>query len=182
MKRTWTVLALLAATTSVAAAQDILPLTDEPESHYYDFWPGVWQQLTEGKVDRHGTVFRIERGPHRAAFEETWRMRIDDRTVLAARGFRAWDKTNKRWMYVWVSENGLFQVWEGRKVGDRWYIYKEFDIAGDRYLSRQGWFPVGKNELERVSEKSYDQGKTWQLRFRERYRKTSHHGRKSAAR
>jgi hypothetical protein len=166
-------LLILVGITSTGAAQDLKPLGEDPDAHYYDFWPGTWCSVEGGKIDRAGSVFRVQRGVHDASFEETWRQRIDARTVLRARAIRAWDKTAGRWMFVWVSENGLFQVWEGNKQGDRWYIYKEFDIDGERYLSRQGWFPVGPNEVERVSEKSSDQGKTWQLRFRQRYRKAN---------
>ena len=66
-------------------------------------------------------------------------------------------------MYVWVSENGLFQVWEGRKIGKDWYIVRPFDISGDKYLSRQAWIPNGPDRLIRVSERSNDEGRTWQF-------------------
>ena len=83
------------------------------------------------------------------------------------RAFRTWDKTAGRWMHVWVSANGLFQVWEGRRVGKDWYMFKEFEINGDRYLSRQGILRVDESRAVRISERSDDGGQTWTVRFRE---------------
>jgi hypothetical protein len=148
-------------------AQDTKPFVPEGEAKYYDFWEGTWHKVINDKADTTSTRFIVTRNIHGAAWYEEWRMPIDSATTLRATALRAWDKTNNRWMYTWVSDNGLYQVWEGRKINNDWYIYKNFDINGDKYLSRQGWIPVEKNKLMRISEKSYDDGKTWQLRFKE---------------
>ena len=102
---------------------------------------------------------------HPGALEETWG------GSMTARGYRAWDKTAGRWMHVWVSGNGLFQVWEGRRVGTDWYMFKEFDINGDRYLSRQAVLSRGADRAVRISERSDDGGKTWTLRFKQDLRR-----------
>jgi hypothetical protein len=158
--------------TCISLAQDVKPFTHNFESRYFDFWQGTWHRFINGKVDTAATWFKVRRDAHQLAFNETWRMVIDSTMTMRATAIRAWDKINIRWMYVWSSDNGLFQVWEGRKVGDDWYIYREFDINGDKYLSRQAWIPTGKNTLRRISQKSYDNGETWQLRFEEFYQKT----------
>jgi hypothetical protein len=166
-------LGLLVLLPTRARAQDIKPMEDHPEAHYFDFWEGTWNQIIDGKVDATRTMFRVRRSVHPAAFEEEWRQVIDPKTTLRAAAIRAWDKTAQRWMYVWVSENGLFQVWEGRKFGKDWYIVRPFDISGDKYLSRQAWIPNGPDRLIRVSERSNDEGRTWLLRFREEYQRAS---------
>jgi hypothetical protein len=164
---------LLALTApALVGAQDALPLVESPDTHYFDFWVGTWYRIVNGRVDTSATRFQVTRGVHPGALEETWRMVVDTNRV-AARAFRAWDKTRGRWMYVWVSDNGLFQAWEGRRVGADWYFFHEFDIQGDRYLSRQGWLPAGPDRATRVSERSVDGGRTWQLRFREEYRRVT---------
>jgi hypothetical protein len=154
--------------------QDTKPLTENSETHYYDFWPGTWYRVVNGKMDTTSTCFKVSRSVHPAAFEEEWRMVIDSTTTMRATALRAWDKTNARWMYTWVSDNGLHQVWEGRKVDGNWYIYRPFDINGDKYLSRQAWIPEGPDRLIRISEKSDDDGKTWQLRFKEYFERANH--------
>jgi hypothetical protein len=148
-----------------AGSQDALPLVESAETHYYDFWVGRWAVEKGGSVDPSGTTFTVTRGVHPGALEESWS------GDYQARAFRAWDKTAGRWMHVWVSDNGLFQVWEGRKVGADWYMFKEFDIGGDRYLSRQAVLSRGPRRAVRISERSDDGGKTWTLRFREDLRR-----------
>jgi hypothetical protein len=68
-------------------------------------------------------------------------------------------------MFTWISDNGLFQVWEGQKVGDDWYIVKEFNIDGEIILSRQAWIPEGDHRLRRVLQRSTDGGETWVTRY-----------------
>jgi hypothetical protein len=147
------------------APQDTKPLVESVDTHYYDFWVGRWAVEKDGRIDPSDTRFTVTKGVHAGALEETWDGDIQ------ARAFRAWDKTAGRWMHVWVSANGLFQVWEGRRVGEDWYMFHEFAINGDRYLSRQAILPRGEGRAVRISERSDDGGKTWTLRFREDLRR-----------
>lgn len=161
-------LCALWAVAGAASAQDLEPLRETRDTRYFDFWEGTWYQVADGRVDTTRTVFRVRRSVHPAAFIEDWRLAIDT-VVMRATALRAWDKTSGRWMYTWVSDNGLYQVWEGRKLGEHWFFFREFAIDGDRYLSRQAWMPNGSNRLVRISERSDDGGRTWTLRFREEY-------------
>jgi hypothetical protein len=74
-------------------------------------------------------------------------------------------------MFVWVSDNALFQVWNGEKIGSDWYIVREFDFEGQRFLSRQAWIPEGRDRLVRVMDRSTDGGRTWQSRSRTTYQR-----------
>jgi hypothetical protein len=65
---------------------------------------------------------------------------------------------------VWINEDGLFQVWEGRKVAADWYVYRQFEQPGRRMWSRQAWIPGGSGRVVRVMERSFDDGATWELR------------------
>jgi hypothetical protein len=146
-------------------AQDTNPMVQSAETHYYDFWEGNWyREDSTGSPDTSKPCFKVIKGVHPACWKEEW-------NCLSATAIRSWDKTNNRWMYVWISSNSLFQLWEGKKVGNEWYTFKEFDINGDKYLSRQGVLPVGKDRITRISEKSYDNGRSWQLRFKEYYQR-----------
>lgn len=123
------------------------------------------------------SYFEIKKGVNPYSFIEYWYNKYDT-TLLLGNAIRSWDKTNNRWMFTWISGNNLYQVWEGKKWDENWYITKYFDINGDKYLSRQGFIPQGPNRMMRISEKSYDEGKTWELRFKEFYQKipTDDHG------
>lgn len=151
-----------------AQAQTTAPPPASPEQHYYDFWPGAWARVVNGRVEKDIT-FRVKRGLHAAAFEEEWRQVDDKGVVLVSRALRAWDQLTNRWMFAWVSDNALFQVWEGRKYGDHWYIVREFAAGGRRFWSRQAWLPTAPDRVTRVMERSFDEGKTWELRSRMDY-------------
>ena len=148
----------------ILAAFSLQPASVADE-RYYDFWIGSWYRLTDG-VREADPSFVVSRGVHDAAFEEQWRLRGDKGELLVSRAVRAWDRATNRWMFAWTSAEGLFQVWEGRKVGADWYIYREFEQAGKRFWSRQAWIPDGPTRVTRVMERSFDAGKTWELRSR----------------
>lgn len=169
--REWTALCLglaLIGQVAVARAQVEDSTSGSEDQRYYDFWPGTWYRVVDGAIDTTGTRFNVRR-VYDAAFEETWRLVVDSTTTIAARALRAWDRSERRWRYVWISESGHFQVWEGRQVDGDWFLYNEFDIDGERVLSRQAWIPRGADRLVRISEHSRDGGRTWEERFREEY-------------
>ena len=152
-------------------AQDIVRKPFPADAGYFDFWEGTWYRVVNGRPDTTAARFIVRRGVHPSSWEEEWRMRLDSVTVINARGIRSWDATRGRWGYLWVSSDGHFQEWECRKVGDDWYIYRRFAFPNDRYLSRQAWLPLGPGRVRRISQKSYDNGHTWELRFDEEYAK-----------
>jgi hypothetical protein len=155
-------LAIIALGVTASPAQDQLPFVPTAASRYYDFWEGTWYRVSDGKPATTAS-FVVSRTAHPASFREEW-LTSDGRPGATA--LRVWDKTEQRWMYTWASGNGLFQSWEGRQNGDDWYMFRRFDIAGDRYLSRQAMLPVAPDRVAWVSDKSYDEGKSWQPRFR----------------
>ena len=145
---------------------------ESPEARYFDFWPGTWVEVVDGDPDPTATTFTVRRSVHESAFEERWKL-VYEGTEHHSVAVRAWDPTTGRWMLTWIDDGGLFQIWEGRKFGEDWYIVREFDIDGSRFLSRQAWLPDGDGELTRVMERSFDDGRTWQPRSRTRFRKVS---------
>jgi len=136
-----------------------------PDAAYYAFWPGTWCAVVDGAPQPTESCFTVRQGAHAAAFEEEWVQLVDGQR-LVSRAMRAWDPIEKRWMLVWVSDQGHFQIWNGAKFGDDWYIVREFEQEGRRFLSRQAWIPSGPDRLVRVMERSFDNGATWQPRLR----------------
>lgn len=155
-----------------AAGQTDRPMRASEDTRYFDFWPGTWVEVVDGRPDTTATVFTVRRSVHPAAFEERWKL-VYDGAAHRSIAVRAWDQVNERWMFTWVSDNGLFQVWEGREFGDDWYIVREFEIDGTRFLSRQAWLPTGDDELVRVMERSFDGGTTWETRSRTHFERVS---------
>lgn len=152
-----------------AHAQTDAAMTESDDTHYFDFWPGTWVEVVDGEPDPGATRFTVRRSVHAAAFEEEWRL-VYGGEAHESVALRAWDQVNERWMFTWVSDNGLFQVWEGVEVGEDWYIVREFEIDGETFLSRQAWIPEGEDKLVRVMERSFDGGETWKTRSRTVFR------------
>lgn len=96
-------------------------MVESEDTHYYDFWPGTWVEVVDGRADTSATTFTVRRSVHPAAFEEDWRL-VYNGASHQSTALRAWDQVNNRWMFTWISDNALFQVWEGQKRGDHWYI------------------------------------------------------------
>lgn len=159
-----------AMATATAFAQTTRPLVESPETHYYDFFVGDWYPEIDGRVDTTGTSFSVRRSVHPAAYTEMWVQHIDS-LVLRSTALRAWDQVENRWMFTWVSDNGLYQVWRGEKIGADWYIVREFNVDGQKFLSRQAWIPEGPERLVRVLERSTDGGRSWQTRNRGTFRR-----------
>ena len=112
------------------------------------------------------SYFKVKKGVHPACFLEEWHFN----NGMNAVAIRSWDKTNNKWGFVWVSDNGLYQVWDTKKVEGNWYIYKQFTVNNDTYISRQGFIPQADGTVLRISEKTYDEQK-WELRFKQRLKK-----------
>ncbi|MEO1051288.1 MAG: hypothetical protein AAFX87_11705 [Bacteroidota bacterium] len=146
-----------------AKAQTGLQTSD---STYYQHWIGKWYKFEGGNL-ANAPTFIVKRGLYHSSFEEYW--------IGAGGGFstawRAWDSRTQQWDFAWMSIDALFQLWEGKKIKGIWYMYRMFIIDEKEVISRQAFIPKGQNELVRTSEHSRDGGKTWQLRFKETYRK-----------
>ena len=139
----------------------------ERGSNYYNHWIGQWYKEVNGKRNDLPT-FIIRQGLYKASFEETWIGAGGD----FSKAWRAWDSRTQKWDFAWMSSDGLFQIWQGRMVNGVWYIYKTFILEnGEKVLSRQAFIPEGSYTLHRTSEHSKDNGKTWKMRFKEKYLK-----------
>lgn len=146
-----------------SSAQNISDNTAS-DLEYYSNWEGRWYRDKEDSISSSPT-FVVKKGLFDHAFEEFW-MGAGGEFSMA---WRAWDKMSKSWQFAWVSPDGYLQLWEGKKVDGIWYMYKTFNINGEEILSRQAFIPQGDSRLLRTSEHSKDGGKTWKLRFEEKY-------------
>jgi Putative lumazine-binding len=132
------------------------------DARYYDFWEGTWYAVRDG-VRRTTAAFSVTPAAGRRAWREEW---FTDAGQPRATALRAWDDVAKQWTHTWIGVDGLHQQWLGQKSDDGWYMYRRFNLNGDKYLSRQALLPVGADRVRWVSDKSYDDGRTWQPRFR----------------
>ena len=137
--------------------------TAKSDLAYFDNWIGSWYPVVNGKIGEKPR-FVVKQALYKGSFEETWL--LED---YLAKAWRAWDSRTKKWDFAWMTDDGLFQIWDGRKVNGIWYMYKIFIIEGKEVLSRQAFIFPNDHTLIRTSEHSKDNGKTWRLRFKEKY-------------
>src|SRR4051812_17738668 len=97
--------------------QDIKPFIPEGDAKYYDFWEGTWVELKDDNSLDTSSSFKIARSVNRSCFIEDWHFSNGMKSI----GIRTWDKTNNKWGFVWISDNGLFQVWDSKKIDGNWY-------------------------------------------------------------
>ncbi|MBC7827450.1 MAG: hypothetical protein H7122_06880 [Chitinophagaceae bacterium] len=160
------VLLLFLCITFFVSAQDTTAFVPEGDAKYFDFWEGTWFVIKTDNTLDSNSYFKIRRSVHPSCFIEEWQSGKGMNSIA----LRSWDKTNNKWGFVWISGNALFQIWDSKKANGHWYIYKEFNIKGDTYLSRQGFIPQPDGTVVRISEKSYDE-KKWEIRFQQRLKK-----------
>ncbi len=146
--------------------QDMKPFIPEGDARYFDFWEGTWYDIKADNTIDSNSYFIVKKSVHPSSFIEEWH----SANGIYAVAIRAWDKTNNKWGFVWVSDNGLYQVWDTQKIEGNWYMYKQFTINGDTYLSRQSFILQSDGTVLRTSEKSYDE-KKWELRFKQRLKR-----------
>jgi hypothetical protein len=137
------------------------------DSLYYDSWVGEWYKEVDGKLNTKPD-FVVKRGLYHSSFEEYW---VGSGGSDFSMAWRAWDKRTQKWDFAWMSTEGLFQIWEGKKIDGVWYMYNKFIINGAEVLSRQAFMPQDERTIIRTSEHSSDNGNTWKLRFKETYKK-----------
>lgn len=140
---------------------------DSSDLHYYDRWPGVWYKVLGDSLEAEPT-FRVRRGPG-TSFLEDWRLVIDGKPTPSF-GLRAWDPPTQTWRLIWVADPDYFQVWDGQKRTDGWYITRQFGEGSSAFLSRQAWILTASGELLRTIERSTDGGRSWTVRLRETFR------------
>lgn len=148
-----------------------VPLPESERSadlHYYDGWPGDWHRIEGGRVDSLPT-FVVRQGPGHS-FLENWYQVIEGKREPSF-GLRSWDPETSSWRLIWVADPDYFQIWDGLKTADGWYIIRRFGEGDDSFLSRQAWFPQGPDRFYRTIERSTDDGKSWTFRYREHYQR-----------
>jgi hypothetical protein len=134
-----------------------------PEVKAFDFQIGVWKD--ESGVQIH-EVKKILGG---CVIQENWKNAKGDYAIA----LKSYDARAGRWQLSWVAPEMNHQFWEGRKEEGQWRFYRRWQMDGEAILSRTYWVLVDDGTVERIVEQSRDDGKSWRLHVKHRFRKTS---------
>lgn len=127
------------------------------ETKAFDWQIGTWQSEDAKQIHE---IKKMNSG---CGIQETWKTDGKETAV----GLKTFDdgrhnKTaEKKWFYSWTAQ-GFHQLWEGRKENGEWRFYRNWFLDGKPILSRTYWTKVSADKLERMVERSTDEGRTWQ--------------------
>jgi hypothetical protein len=157
--------------TGSATAAHAQPAAPDPASRAFDFLAGNWSSreyrvadgdttlVGTGKVANHLILGNV-------ALREEWEERdsLGKEVIFQATLLRFYDRTARKWQLMYVDNLGNTQLWDSYQQDCCWYFTRQQSIKGQTYLARIHWLPVGPDQVQQRIERSYDAGKSWQLR------------------
>lgn len=161
---------IIGAPTEPAAEPD-QHISSRSGSEYFCFWPGHWVERRDDAPNELQSSFIVRTGLVPTVFLEDWTLVYEGATHKSF-AFRAWNPDQNSWSFIWVSSDGMYQEWKGKRTDGHWYFYRSFDLNGQSAISRQAWIPEGDDRVLRVLERSVDGGKTWVTRYRTVYERS----------
>lgn len=134
---------------------------------FFDYLPGKWKiasfqkdsTITYGGDDIY--EFNIELP---GALSSKWHFNRGTKekpSFADAFCYMAYNNLTRNWSFYYIS-NLSAQYFDGQKSGNNWYFYRSFDLGkGNKFIQKQYWILLDPKTLERHTENSYDDGKTW---------------------
>lgn len=140
-----------------------------PEAHQFDFWVGEWTaewKDADGNL-AHGSnhVIRLFDG---CVIEENFDGRPG--TELIGKSFSVYDKRQKQWKQTWVDNSGGYLDFTGGFTDGKMILSrKAISRKGIPVAQRMIYYNIEENSFEWNWEISYDNGKTWDLKWKLNY-------------
>lgn len=143
-------------------ANDAITAND-PAFRAFDFWVGDWDARTEDGVLQGRNQIEILLGG--AAILETW----TGATGIRGTSLNRYDREAGTWRQTWVDDQGgVVEFVNGRATPGRLAFEATDPDGGRRTLT---FTEEGPDAFRQVSERSSDDGTTWQVEYDFRYRR-----------
>lgn len=140
-------------------AQKPISCADRPENRQFDFWVGEWNVTTKGKTIATSSVQRIIDGC--VIFENYFQG-----TSYHGKSFNFYDVVLGKWRQSWVDSTGNVSEFIGRlQDGAIHYDGESHLSSGKKVLRKMVLTPLDENHVRQYSERSDDEGKTWQVAY-----------------
>lgn len=135
------------------------PCRERPESRQFDFWIGSWNVTTNGQTAGEN---EIQLALEKCLLIENWR----DGYGGMGKSFNFFDPASGSWRQLWVDDGGRSTDYTGAwRDGAMDFSAKDEDLNGAPILRRMRFFPLAKDSVRQLIEKSSDGGKTWKPDF-----------------
>lgn len=140
-----------------------------PEAHQFDFWAGEWnaewKDADGNSVHGSNHVMSLFDG---CVIEENFDGRPG--TDLIGKSFSVYDQKNKMWKQTWVDNSGGYLDFTGGFTDGKMILSREtVNSKGKPVSQRMVYYNIKENSFEWNWEISYDNGKTWDLKWKINY-------------
>jgi len=142
------------------------PCLSSPEYRQFDFWVGEWEVFDPGgqKVGEN-VVLSASKG---CLVLENW-------TGTAGgegKSMNFYEPSLKKWRQIWVGSLGAVSEFSGEYKDGAMRFSGETRMGADKKVQRRlTFFNLGPNEVRQFSERSTDEGASWQVDYDFRYKR-----------
>ena len=136
--------------------------SDGPESQF-DFWLGEWDCSwgDDGKGSN-----RVERILDSKIIQENF-----DGGDFRGISVSAWDAERELWCQTWVDNSGTYLDFTGGFHDGQMLLSRDAIVRGEACKQRMVWYNITENEFDWNWERSDNGGKTWDLKWKIKYKR-----------
>lgn len=160
---------LIVTISSTSFSQDTEKPCSYPEANQFDFWVGTWKAEWTDKDGIKGegtnTIKKILDG---CVIEENFDG--NPGTTLIGKSLSVFVPGLKKWKQTWVDNSGGYLDFVGGLTEDKMILKREFmNNEGKKISQRMVFYNIEKERFDWNWERSLDEGKTWDLRWKIHY-------------
>lgn len=164
-----TILLAMILLQAVLLSQDEKPCS-APEALQFDFWLGDWiaeWDAGDGAIGNGtNTITKIMGG---CTLQENFS--TSDKTFMGT-SFSVYSPKRKLWLQTWVDNMGGYLDFTGGKEGDKMILSRKGkDNNGNDIMQRMMFYNITKDNFDWNWETSKDDGKTWELKWKIKYKR-----------
>ena len=144
------------------------------DSSMLDFWIGNWDLEWDdpGGKTGHG-INRVHRILDEKVVYENFIATSGVNEGFTGKSWSVYNRQSGRWKQTWVDNNGAYLDFDGYMMEDRVIFSRDLKLPDGREISQRMVFrDITKDRLVWDWEVSQDGGKTWNLNWQIRYKRT----------
>ena len=135
------------------------PCPNQSEFRQFDFWVGEWNVTSEGQTVAQSSIQKIIGS---CVIYENY----SQSDGYVGKSFNFYDAFLKKWRQTWVDSGGNVSEFSGEvKDGTMHYEGESHRQNGRKILRKMILTPLGPDKVRQYSERSLDDGKTWQVAY-----------------
>lgn len=146
-----------------------------PEASQFDFWVGEWEANSPSSKDPktmtlagHNSITKVLDG---CVIEENYK---GSTTPLLGLSVSLYNPRTKQWQQTWVDNQGAYLDFTGGFADGKMVLQRSATKPdGTTFLQRMVWFNITADAFDWNWESSTDGGKTWQVNWPIKYKRSN---------